>query len=220
MKQILTVGRPSDYKNNFISALTHLNFEVDTVYEPIQVFEKFINNPKQYKLLIIRSSLSHSTAFRLLNQIKVVDPDIRSIVITDSIIERRNPDIDAIFSESTPFAKIIQKIYSLNLDLNPKNRTSQIAFGADNITVALAANEVYQNQEAIKLTHTEYLLIRHFLTHKRQLVSREKLLEVAWGDEGVDANPRIIDIHIKNLRKKINVPALQTYRGEGYRWEE
>jgi two-component system response regulator VanR len=70
----------------------------------------------------------------------------------------------------------------------------------------------------VELTQREFELLRELLMHPGKVLTRQALLNKLWkydfyGDE------RVVDTHIKNLRKKINVDWIETIRGVGYRFD-
>lgn len=69
-----------------------------------------------------------------------------------------------------------------------------------------------------ELTQREFEILRELLTHKGQVLTRQSLLNRLWkydfyGDE------RVVDTHIKNLRKKLGIDFIRTVRGVGYKVE-
>jgi len=77
--------------------------------------------------------------------------------------------------------------------------------------------------EDIRVTPTEFRLLRTFLEHRDRTRSRRELLRETWSAEPEAANrirPRTIDMHIRRLRAKLG-PAgswIETVRGFGYRF--
>jgi len=68
------------------------------------------------------------------------------------------------------------------------------------------------------LTRREIELLRTLLENQGRVLTRQMLLNRVWsydfyGDE------RIVDTHIKNLRKKLEADYIETVRGVGYRME-
>ena len=68
----------------------------------------------------------------------------------------------------------------------------------------------------------EYDLLHYLIINRNKVLTRNQLYEHIWGnilDDQYDSN--FIDVHIKNLRKKLNehapTPWLETVRGIGYR---
>ena len=75
----------------------------------------------------------------------------------------------------------------------------------------------------IETTTTEFKLLNVFVHHRGRVLSREKLLDEAWG-QGTFLTDRVVDNHIVALRKKIEEdPAQPRYlisvRGFGYRFD-
>lgn len=71
----------------------------------------------------------------------------------------------------------------------------------------------------VKLTVKEYDLLVCLLRHKQQILSRQRLLHLVWGDTWV-GDDNLLDVYIRYLRKKIERPDLEplihTVRGVGF----
>ena len=87
------------------------------------------------------------------------------------------------------------------------------------IEMDLASHRVRRDGSTVPLGPTEFRLLRHFLEHPGRVFSRERLLDSVWGRES-DIEPRTVDVHIRRLRKAINVGDLpdmiRTVRSAGY----
>jgi len=70
----------------------------------------------------------------------------------------------------------------------------------------------------VKLTATEFRLLHYLASYPGRVFSREQLLNRALGDDVVIVD-RNIDVHIRGIRKKMEVdpPLIETIRGVGYR---
>ena len=69
------------------------------------------------------------------------------------------------------------------------------------------------------MTQREFEVLRELLEYQGKVLTRQNLLNKLWkydflGDE------RVVDTHIKNLRKKLNVDYIETIRGVGYKIEK
>ena len=72
------------------------------------------------------------------------------------------------------------------------------------------------NGETHELTQREFEILRELLLNQGRVLTRQNLLDRLWkydfyGDE------RVVDTHIKNLRKKLGIDFIQTIRGVGYK---
>ena len=83
----------------------------------------------------------------------------------------------------------------------------------------LVAHRVTRGGKPLHLGPTEFRLLRHFMEHPGRVVSREQLLDHVWGRD-IYVEPRTVDVHIRRLRKAINVDGLpdliRTVRSAGY----
>ena len=83
-----------------------------------------------------------------------------------------------------------------------------------------ATREVRRSGHLIDLTAREFALLRYFMEHPRQVLSKNQLLEAVWGYDYVgDSN--VVEAYVSYLRRKLNAPGepdlIQTVRGSGYR---
>ena len=87
-----------------------------------------------------------------------------------------------------------------------------------NLTLDLEGYQAYLGGTPVDLTMREIALLRTLLENQGRVLTRQMLLNRVWsydfyGDE------RIVDTHIKNLRKKLEADYIETVRGVGYRME-
>jgi two-component system OmpR family response regulator len=83
-------------------------------------------------------------------------------------------------------------------------------------------HEVRRAGRTVELSPTEYRLLRYFLSHPGQVLSRAQILEAVWQyDFGGDT--LVVERFVSNLRRKIDhghPPLLHTVRGVGYTLRE
>jgi len=69
----------------------------------------------------------------------------------------------------------------------------------------------------VRLTPLEFRLLSAFVSHPRQVLSHDQLIEAAWGDPLVRAEQ--VKLYVGRLRRKLEAPeAVETVRGFGYRY--
>ena len=81
------------------------------------------------------------------------------------------------------------------------------------------AYKVYYEGKNLNLTVSEFLLLKTLHDSPHQVLTREQLILSIFNEDYI-GNDRIIDAHIKNLRKKLPVNVIDTVIGVGYRWKE
>lgn len=81
------------------------------------------------------------------------------------------------------------------------------------------AYRAYFEGKDLSLTVSEFLLLKTLHDLPNQVLTREQLILSIFNEDYI-GNDRIIDAHVKNLRKKLPVNVIDTVIGVGYRWKE
>jgi len=98
-----------------------------------------------------------------------------------------------------------------------KANTDKFVLG--NLEVRLEERVVTLNRREIELTIQEFDLLKILINNKNLALSRDKLLELAWGYD-YTGETRTVDVHIQRLRKKLNMDdSIKTVYKLGYRLE-
>ena len=84
------------------------------------------------------------------------------------------------------------------------------------LSLDLDAREVRLEGRPLELTAREFELLHTFLSAPGRVFTREMLLSKLWGYD-LFGDERVVDSHIKNLRRKLGRDYIETVRGVGYR---
>ena len=84
------------------------------------------------------------------------------------------------------------------------------------LSLDLDAREVRLEGRPLELTAREFELLHTFLSAPGRVFTREMLLSRLWGYDFF-GDERVVDSHIKNLRRKLGRDYIETVRGVGYR---
>jgi two-component system, OmpR family, KDP operon response regulator KdpE len=98
-------------------------------------------------------------------------------------------------------------------------RGADAVFRTGDLEVDLAARVVRKAQREIKLTPTEYALLRLFVIHAGKVLTHRQLLTEVWGPKAID-QAHYLRVHIAHLREKIEdtkAELILTEPGVGYR---
>ncbi len=90
------------------------------------------------------------------------------------------------------------------------------------LTIDVNERRTYKSGKEVELTHTEFDLLTFLASNAGKVLSREKILNSIWGYE-YPIETRVIDVHIRNLRRKIESQPSRPYYilavpGIGYRF--
>ncbi|MDO4345642.1 MAG: response regulator transcription factor, partial [Eubacteriales bacterium] len=111
---------------------------------------------------------------------------------------------------------LLRKIAAVLRRTARQDETPQI-LSYKTLTLDLGAYRVYSEQGNIDLTPREFEILRELILHKGRILTRQNLLQMLWKYEFL-GDERIVDTHIKNLRKKLGeADYIETIRGVGYR---
>ncbi len=107
-------------------------------------------------------------------------------------------------------------------DLAIAPETGKILF--DDVTVDLEQLQAYRAGQPVLLTPIEFRLLRLLATAPEKVFSRSELIEAIWGYEGDAGSGRMVDVHMRHLREKLeqdpaNPRRLVTVRGFGYKFQ-
>ncbi len=86
------------------------------------------------------------------------------------------------------------------------------------LRVDTKAYRVWAQGEEVRLPKKEFELLWALIRHRGSVVSRDRLLSEIWGMAD-DVETRTVDVHIRNLRRKIGAERIATVVGFGYRYD-
>ena len=85
------------------------------------------------------------------------------------------------------------------------------------IALSYESYEVTQGGRPVKLTRREFELLGVLMGSAGKVLTRQQLLDQAWGYDYF-GDDRIVDVHIKNLRRKLSGEVIHTVKGVGYKF--
>jgi DNA-binding response OmpR family regulator len=87
---------------------------------------------------------------------------------------------------------------------------------AAGISVDLLERKVTIGGRPVRLSIREFCLLKAFVAHPGQVLSRQELLSMAWGMD-FDPGSNLVDVYVRYLRRKLGKPVIDTVPGAGYR---
>lgn len=197
--------------------------------------DDYITKPFNPKELVarIKASIrrSYSLAFNpgSVPAAPIMDSNLSLNEIYKIADKAQEPDlITLFFKKSTTLKSIVvdklidqisQKLSSGARKIENKRKKSE---SPDLIKIEIypKSRKLFVNSEETRLTKKEFNILLYFVKNKNIVISREKLLEDIWGYDFIGQS-RTIDVHIKELRKKImdlNGNLIETIWAVGYRF--
>ena len=118
-----------------------------------------------------------------------------------------------------PFSprELVARVSAVLRRLRPALAGELLAYA--DIELDSVAHKVVRGGQIVAMGPTEFRLLRHFMEHPGRVFSRGQLLDSVWGQDS-DIELRTVDVHIRRLRKAINLPGtadiIRTVRSAGY----
>ncbi|MDH6367495.1 MULTISPECIES: response regulator transcription factor [unclassified Breznakia] len=223
MEQILLVEDDRSYGQFLTKLLTDHGYSVDLCENPIDGIEQLTKHT--YDLVISDLVMPDMNGVRFTKAAKNIQANIKTIILTanpddESEVESINNQID-LYMVKEKGIQVILKYIRLVLDRKETVKQDYVLYSkANQIELNQKTHQVYKEGEVVNLTRKEYELLAMFLQNKGNVLSREELIESVWMMDIHDVEPRVVDVHIKNLRDKLRIFSLVTIRGFGYKWNE
>ena len=216
---ILVVEDEYDIRELIKEFLTEAGYDVVTAEDGLEALEKF--KSFNYNLIILDIMLPKIDGYVLCEIIRKESnvPIIMLTALDSEENQLKGFDLNIDDYITKPFSmKVFLKRVEAILRREKKILDDTIIpqeINYKNIKVDTDAFLVFVNGNKIDLTIKEYELLITLLKNRGKVLSRENLLSTIWGYDYYN-DSRVIDTHIKNLRKKLNLDFIETIRGVGY----
>lgn len=173
----------------------------------------------RFDLVVLDIMLPKKNGMEVLQEIRTLS-DIPIIMLTalgDEYTQIKSFDLQADEYVTKPFSPIVlvKRVSALLHRSHPINKTI-VCF--EDILADFSAYSVTKNGESILLTTKEFEILKVLIENQGIVLSRMQILDAVWGFDS-DISDRIVDTHIKNLRKKLDCTSIHTVKGIGYRFE-
>ncbi len=177
---------------------------------------------KDYDLIVLDLMLPKKDGFEVCNSIRSHGIMTPVIVLTargaiDDKIAALNGGADDYLVKPFLFKELLARI---NAILRRPEGYVPTELKVKDLVLNTATREVWKKGEKIQLTLKEFSVLEYLMRNMNRVVNREELVDHVW-DFNYDGFSNVVDVHIKNLRNKIDNDGeeklLETVRGVGYR---
>ena len=218
MQNILIVEDDMDIQELLREFLKEAGYEVTSASDGIEAMDLFVKN--KYDLILLDIMLPKIDGFGVCELIRKQSqiPIIMLTALGGEEEQIRGLDLQVDDYITKPFSVpiLIRKIAAVLRRSSQTQEEGHETIACRNLSLDLDNYTATVDGIAYELTQREFEVLRELLTHQGRIMTRRNLLDKLWrydfyGDE------RVVDTHIKNLRKKLGIEFIQTVRGVGYR---
>jgi DNA-binding response OmpR family regulator len=219
---VLIVEDEKSLANEIASFLKSENFLCDLAFTGGEASEKIAIN--LYDFILLDLGLPDYNGLDLINEAKKAGSEASFIIITArGAIEDKVKGLDLGADDylAKPFA-LVELLSRINAVARRKFNVANQEIVLGEFLLQVQSRKLICAGDEVDLTKKEFDLLLYLVLNHEKVLTRQQLYEHIWGnilDDQYDSN--FIDVHIKNLRKKLNhhasSPWLETVRGVGYR---
>ncbi|MBE9114646.1 response regulator transcription factor [Lusitaniella coriacea LEGE 07157] len=174
----------------------------------------------QPAMVVVDQTLAGESGFNLCRQIRKIGNRVPVLILmANESVEDRAACLEAGADDyllkpyrTETFLQLVR------LYLQPNDPPSeQLRFGE--LALDLTTRSAFRNGRSIDLTMKEFELLKYLMSHPREVLAREQILENVWGYDFMGES-NVIEVYIRYLRLKIEEEGekrlIQTVRGVGY----
>ena len=214
MQRILVVEDDFDIQELLQNFLQEAGYEVAVANDGVEALSLFAG--QRYDLIVLDIMLPKIDGYGVCELIRK-QSDVPIIMLTalsgeEDQIKGLDLQVDDYITKPFSMPVLLRKIAAV---LRRSNRETDekyqiITYG--NLLLNCDSYTATVDGANFELTQKEFEILRELLTHQGRILTRQNLLDKLWrydfyGDE------RVVDTHIKNLRKKLGIDFIQTIRG-------
>lgn len=218
MQKILVVEDDFDIQEILLNFLQEAGYDVTVANDGVEALSVFTDN--QFDLILLDIMLPKIDGFGVCELIRKQSqiPIIMLTALSGEEQQIRGLDLQVDDYITKPFSMpvLVRKIAAVLRRSNHQNDDKHCMISYQNHVLDLDSYTAVIDGNAYELTQREFEVLRELLTHQGRVLTRQNLLNKLWkydfyGDE------RVVDTHIKNLRKKLGIDFIRTIRGVGYK---
>ena len=216
---ILIVEDEKEIREGVSEYLAEVGYSVISAEDGMQAIELFKNN--KIDLVILDIMLPKANGFVVLNKIRQESnvPVIMLTAMSDDYTQIMSFDEKADDYITKPFSIIVlhKRIEALLRRGVKVSENKKWCYG--DIEIDFEGYSAKKNGNNIDLKPKEIKLLELLLKYSGKVLTRTQILDNIWNIEE-SPNDRVIDVYIKNIRKKLLLDCIVTVKGIGYKFEE
>ncbi len=216
---ILVIEDDYNIQELIVEFLSSEGYKVDFASDGLEGIQKFKQGT--YDLIILDVMMPNLDGYAVCKMIRK-NSNIPIIFLTalneeNDQVKGFELECDDYITKPFSFNLLIKRVEAVLRRSNKNNNGDNINFAK--LKLNLSTYSVQIDDENIELTLKEFNILKTLIEKYPQVITRESLLDSIWGYDYY-GDTRIVDAHIKNIRKKIQLPYIKTVKGIGYTLEK
>ncbi len=223
--KILIVEDEIKLAESLAEGLKHKGHTVDILSDGKKALSRISFHRSDYELVILDlmlPSLDGETVTKKVRELEITIP-ILILTARNEVENKVNlllAGADDYLVKPFSFDELLARVHALSR--RPAEMVP-VTLSFAGIELNASLHTVTREGALIPLTLKEFYLLEYFMRRPNQVINREVLLSHLW-DFNYESFSNVIDVHVKNLRKKLQLgkypDVLETVRGLGYKLHE
>ncbi len=197
-------------------------FAVDTLGEGIAAEKRILLNTIEYDLVILDRMLPGKDGVSICRFWRAADVTIPVIMLT--ALDTTNDKVlgldagaDDYLAKPFAFEELVARVRAL---MRRPKQLEENKLEVQDIVLDTTEHRVTKDDKEITFTLKEFMVLEYLMRHRGKVITRDTLYDHAW-DFADSTLSNTVDVHIKNIRKKLhdNGTLIATVRGIGYKME-
>lgn len=220
--KLLVVEDNKKLGENIKQGLIQEGYAVDLIEDGLVAERRVSMNHTEYDLVLLDRLLPGKDGVEVCISWRSQNINIPILMLTalgdvEDKVRGLDAGADDYLAKPFAFEELIARVHALLR--RPKEIFPDILILND-LEINTTNRTVTYKKKSINLTLKEFMVLEYLMRNKNQVIARDTIYSHAW-DFADSSFSNTVDVHIKNLRKKIkdNGKIIQTIRGVGYKIE-
>ena len=217
--KILIVEDEIDIREGISEYLSEVGYDVMVAEDGQEGIDLFKSN--EFDLVLLDIMLPKINGFGVLSQIREISdvPVMMLTAMTDDYSQIMSFNEKADDYITKPFSVVVlhKRIEALQRRIQGRQQNNKWIY--KDVEVDFLGFCAKKDNNPVDLKPKEIKLLELLIKHKNQVLTRYQMLDSLWEIDEAPAD-RVIDVYIKNLRKKLDLDCITTVKGIGYKFED
>ena len=217
--KILIVEDEIDIREGITEYLSEVGYDVMVAEDGQEGIDLFKSN--EFDLVLLDIMLPKINGFGVLSQIREISdvPVMMLTAMTDDYSQIMSFNEKADDYITKPFSVVVlhKRIEALQRRIQGRQQNNKWIY--KDVEVDFLGFCAKKDNNPVDLKPKEIKLLELLIKHKNQVLTRNQMLDSLWEIDEAPAD-RVIDVYIKNLRKKLDLDCITTVKGIGYKFED
>ena len=217
--KILIVEDEIDIREGRSEYLSEVGYDVMVAEDGQEGIDLFKSN--EFDLVLLDIMLPKINGFGVLSQIREISdvPVMMLTAMTDDYSQIMSFNEKADDYITKPFSVVVlhKRIEALQRRIQGRQQNNKWIY--KDVEVDFLGFCAKKDNNPVDLKPKEIKLLELLIKHKNQVLTRNQMLDSLWEIDEAPAD-RVIDVYIKNLRKKLDLDCITTVKGIGYKFED